>query len=257
MAKENKGGCGRGCLGCFGVLLLGVIAFFVIGLFLPAGWDVSRTITIDAPAERVHAHVSKLSDWPNWTTWNTTKYPSLKYSYEGPESGVGAISTWTEDQMGGGRLEITESDPKKGISYVMQFEGYDSTMEGSINYISDGEQTAVTWSGNGELGNNPMMRWMGLMFNSQIGKDYDTGLENLKTLVESEQADSPPVAAPDEPTPDEPTPDEPAPDEPAPDEPAPADPDPAEPAPEDSSTPADPATVDSVSIEDDSDSTAP
>ena len=35
-------------------------------------------------------------------------------------------------------------------------------------------------------GNNPMMRWMGLMFDKWVGADYETGLASLKELAEKE-----------------------------------------------------------------------
>jgi len=31
---------------------------------------------------------------------------------------------------------------------------------------------------------NPMGRWMGLMMDGWVGPDYETGLSNLKSLVE-------------------------------------------------------------------------
>ena len=46
------------------------------------------------------------------------------------------------------------------------------------------EGTKITWGFDSDLGMNPIARWMGLMFDSWIGADYETGLANLKNLVE-------------------------------------------------------------------------
>src|SRR5690606_16939708 len=43
----------------------------------------------------------------------------------------------------------------------------------------------VTWSMQADMGNNPIGRWMGLMMDSIVGADYETGLASLKKLVES------------------------------------------------------------------------
>ena len=48
----------------------------------------------------------------------------------------------------------------------------------------DGDGYRLTWSDEGDLGMNPMNRWVGLFLDKLIGKDFETGLVNLKKLVE-------------------------------------------------------------------------
>ena len=48
-----------------------------------------------------------------------------------------------------------------------------------------GAGTKVTWGFNTDVGANPFMRWMGLMFDRWVGADYEDGLGRLKKLVES------------------------------------------------------------------------
>ena len=47
-----------------------------------------------------------------------------------------------------------------------------------------GSGTRVTWGFTSNLGSNPVMRWMGLMFDRWIGPDYEQGLANLKKVAE-------------------------------------------------------------------------
>jgi hypothetical protein len=42
----------------------------------------------------------------------------------------------------------------------------------------------LVWSDEGDLGLNPINRWFGLMLDKFIGTDFETGLANLKKLVE-------------------------------------------------------------------------
>ena len=51
---------------------------------------------------------------------------------------------------------------------------------------------AVWWKLLGNLGFNPVARYMGLMFNDWVGADYEKGLAKLKRVVES----APPAGQP-------------------------------------------------------------
>ena len=44
--------------------------------------------------------------------------------------------------------------------------------------------TQVTWTMNGDMGANPLYRWMGLFMDKMVGPDFDAGLANLKALAE-------------------------------------------------------------------------
>ena len=48
----------------------------------------------------------------------------------------------------------------------------------------DGKATRVTWTMNGDMGGNPVYRWMGLFMDKMVGPDFDAGLANLKALAE-------------------------------------------------------------------------
>lgn len=48
------------------------------------------------------------------------------------------------------------------------------------------EGTRVAWDLDSDMGAGPLGRWMGLMMDRWVGGDYEAGLANLKTLVESQ-----------------------------------------------------------------------
>lgn len=167
-----------------GVLLLMLIA---IGLLLPSNYRVVRSTVIDADAMEIYNQVARLRTWADWTTWTTEEYPTLKYSYEGPDSGVGAVQSWTDEEMGGGRLEVTSATVGKSIAYEMRFDGYDEPMLGEFTFESTDDGTTVTWIAHGELGFNPISRYFGTMFDSMIGADFQQGLDNLKERMETRE----------------------------------------------------------------------
>ncbi|MCA9077555.1 MAG: SRPBCC family protein [Planctomycetaceae bacterium] len=175
-------------------LVMAIVGLLVVALLisflLPSTYTVTRSIVIDAPPAEIHPYIETLNQWPEWTTWNTERFPELVYSYEGPEAGVGAIQKWTDPEMGSGRLEITESSEADGIRFTLLFEQSPEPLTGSIVYAAtDGGGTRVTWIGNGDVGSNPVARYFGLMMDSMIGVDYEAGLCKLKILVEAPHAE--------------------------------------------------------------------
>jgi hypothetical protein len=54
----------------------------------------------------------------------------------------------------------------------------------AFDLVETDGKTTVTWGFTTDMGNSPMGRWMGLMMDSWVGGDYETGLTNLKSLVE-------------------------------------------------------------------------
>ena len=55
-------------------------------------YTVTRTTTIDAPAERVHALVDDFHEWPQWSPWEDLD-PQMRRTYSGAEAGIGCGRT--------------------------------------------------------------------------------------------------------------------------------------------------------------------
>ena len=45
--------------------------------------------------------------------------------------------------------------------------------------------TLVSWSFLGDMGNNPVARWIGLMMDSILGPQLESGLNNMKEYLEN------------------------------------------------------------------------
>ncbi len=81
-------------------------------------------------------------------------------------------------------MTLTSAEPDRRIGYKLFFPDFNSTATGAMTFdpISP-NSTRVTWTNQGELGNNPMMRWMGLAMDRMVGNDFAAGLANLKALA--------------------------------------------------------------------------
>ena len=108
----------------------------------------------------------------------------MQIVYSGPESGKGAKWTWTSKSEGKGEMTLTDADPDHKLDYALYFPDYDSRASGAITFDAiTPSTTRVTWTNDGDLGNNPFMRWMGLAMDRMVGNDFATGLANLKALA--------------------------------------------------------------------------
>ena len=166
------------------LVLVGVVA--VIGLFVDPAFTVERSITISAAAEKISPLIESPRKWQEWTAWTKESFPEMETTYEGPETGVGAKSVWTDPKSMNGNMTITAVDSGKRIDYELNFDGFPTSTGYFEIGAADGGQR-VTWRLDGTLSQNPFARLIGSFFvDSGIGGDFEKGLAKLKQLAESE-----------------------------------------------------------------------
>ncbi len=163
------------------VLLIAVL--FAGGLFLSPKFSVGRSLTISAPPEKVFALVASPRQWKQWSVWNQ-RDPAMDIRYEGPESGAGAKWIWKSKSQGDGAMTFTQAEAPRRVAYELYFPDFGTTSTGSIDLAPDGTNTRVSWTMNGDMGNNPVFRWMALFMDKMVGKDFEQSLATLKTVAE-------------------------------------------------------------------------
>ncbi|MFM9864405.1 MAG: SRPBCC family protein [Micropepsaceae bacterium] len=169
-------------------ILIGLVvlaALVVGGAYLtPQNAHVERSTIMAATPEEVFSVVNDLSRFNEWSPWAKLD-PNAKYTMDGAPSGVGAKMSWTsaDANVGNGSQEIIESEQFSLVKTKLDF-GDQGTAFGTLTFAPAEGGTKVTWAFDSDLGMNPIARYMGLMFDSWIGKDYESGLANLKAIVE-------------------------------------------------------------------------
>jgi effector-binding domain-containing protein len=145
---------------------------------------VERSAVVQAPPATVFAQIDGYRTFNKWSPWYAID-PNAKYSIEGPETGVGAKMSWTGDPktVGSGSQEIVESVPYERVKTRLDFGG-EGTAEAIFTLTPESGGTKVVWGLDTDMGASPIGRYFGLMMDSMVGKDYDKGLERLKTLAE-------------------------------------------------------------------------
>jgi len=168
------------------VVLIAAVLVFVATR--PNTFRVQRSTSIKASPERLFALINDLPSHGAWSPWEK-KDPEMKRTYSGPSSGKGATYEWDGNRnIGKGRMEITESSPPSKVTlkldFIKPFEGHNVA-----EFILDakGDATDVTWAMYGP--NTYISKVMSLFFSidNMIGKEFETGLANLKSLTETEK----------------------------------------------------------------------
>ena len=164
---------------------LAVLAVVLVGggLLLPRPYHVERQIQVAATPDRVFALVAEPAQWKRWTVWNR-RDPAMAITYFGPASGAGAGWEWTSPSEGNGRMTLTQVQAPNRVGYDLYFPDWDDTTRGELRMEAQEGGTRVTWTMDGQMGFNPLMRWMGLLMDRMVGPDFAAGLAALKPLAE-------------------------------------------------------------------------
>jgi hypothetical protein len=172
----------RALIACMMLFLVTVAALFIAGLFLPDYIEVQRVVKVNASRERLHPLLHDLERWHEWTAWGEANEP-IVLKYSDPSAGVGAWYSWRGEAIGAGRIEITASDPTKGVWYDMTFDLDPDPMKGALRYLSDGEDLELEWSLRGDL-NGPLERALGPILAWRVEADFDKNLTALTKLLD-------------------------------------------------------------------------
>jgi uncharacterized protein YndB with AHSA1/START domain len=159
----------------------------IVSLFVKKEYEVEREIIIDKPKEEVFDYVKFLKNQDNYSKWATMD-PDMKKTYSGTDGTVGFVSAWESDNkdVGIGEQEIKKITEGERIDFELRFfEPFESTSPAYMTTKSMSEnQTKVKWGFNGHM-DYPMNIMMLFMdFEKLIGDDLNTGLKNLKSVLE-------------------------------------------------------------------------
>jgi hypothetical protein len=164
------------------VLIAGVLIFATTK---PDTFSVQRSATIKAPPEKIFAVLNDFHRWTEWSPWEKLD-PAMKRTLGGPASGKGATYAWEgNNKAGAGRMEIIDSTPasKVGIQldFIKPFEGHNIA---EFTLVPQGDATQVNWAMRGPTPFISKLMQVFVSMDTMIGKDFEEGLANLKTLAE-------------------------------------------------------------------------
>jgi len=156
----------------------------------PDTFSVERTASIKAAPETIFAQLNDFRSWGNWSPWEKLD-PALQRTYSGAAIGTGAVYAWKgNSDVGAGRMEILESSPAAKLNIKLNFtEPFEAQSASEFTLTPEGDATKITWAMHGP--NQFLGKVMSIFvdMDNHIGKDFETGLANLKTIAESGKQD--------------------------------------------------------------------
>lgn len=173
----------------FFVIVIVIAALLIVALFAKKNYAVEKEIVINKPRQEVFDYIKLLKNQNNYSKWATMD-PGMKKEYTGTDGTVGFISAWDSEKkdVGKGAQEIKKITDGERIDYELRFiKPFESTEQ---TYMAtdavSANQTKVRWGFNGRM-NYPMnLMLLGMNMEKMVGDDLQTGLVNLKTILEKQ-----------------------------------------------------------------------
>jgi uncharacterized protein YndB with AHSA1/START domain len=172
-------------------ILLGIVAFVAIllvaALFVKGDYKVEREITINKPKQQVFEYVKLLKNQDNFSKWAGMD-PNMKKEYKGVDGAPGFVSAWDSDNkdVGKGEQEIKSIKEGERIDYELRFiKPMESTEAAYITTEPVSEtQTKVKWGFSGKMTYPTNLMCLFMDMDKMVGPDFETGLGNLKNILE-------------------------------------------------------------------------
>jgi carbon monoxide dehydrogenase subunit G len=174
----------------FKKILLGLVAviavILIVGAFQSGTYRVERSVTIAAPAAEIFPRINDVHRLQEWSPWVKLD-PNAKMTFDGPASGVGAGFAWAGNSaVGEGRETITTSTPNEHVQLKLEFiQPMADIATTDFHLQSAGAGTQVTWSIAGHKNYITKVMCLFVGMDKLIGGDFERGLANLKSQVES------------------------------------------------------------------------
>ncbi len=167
------------------IIAIVIIAFLVIASMRPSTFSLQRSINVNATPEKIFPHLNDFKNWGAWSPWEKMD-PELKRGFSGSASGKGAHYSWIGNKkVGEGNMEITRSIPSSNIELNLNFlKPFKASNVTEFKITQNGNTSNVNWEMRGPL--NLFMKIMHMFMNmdKMVGKDFEAGLANLKSIVE-------------------------------------------------------------------------
>jgi len=167
------------------VLAIAIAAVLVLAATKPDKFSVQRGAIMKTPPERVFSLINDFHQWGTWSPWEN-KDPAMKRTYSGAESGKGAVYAWDGNKnVGSGRMEILDaSSPSKIVIKLDFFKPFEGHNTAEFTMLPQGDATTVTWLMHGPAPFMSKVMQVFMDLDKMIGRDFEAGLANLKTLTE-------------------------------------------------------------------------
>jgi len=168
----------------FLVIVALIILLVIIAFLLPGTYHIVRSTVIRSDKAVIYDLTSNLNKWDVWTPWTKQIDSTAIFELVGPDGQVGTLRKWDGKVIGNGQMSLTELIPGQLVGYDLSFQHGKYNSKGKLIIESAGDSCKVSWTDEGDLGYNPINRYMGLFMGKMLAPDFDKGLAKLKKIAE-------------------------------------------------------------------------
>ncbi|MCE3228668.1 MAG: hypothetical protein K0S32_3219 [Bacteroidetes bacterium] len=169
------------------LIIIGSIIAVILLMALLIGNKVNleRTVIINKPKQQVFDYVRHVKNHDNFSVWHMMD-PDMKKEYNGTDGQVGFVYAWDSSKqknVGAGEQEI-KNITSDTIEFELRFKRpMEDTAHAKMVIIdAEGNKTKLTWGFYSTM-KFPMNLMKPLMM-GMLGKSLDSGLQNLKNVME-------------------------------------------------------------------------
>jgi uncharacterized protein YndB with AHSA1/START domain len=168
------------------VVVVAIGAVLAFAATRPGEFSVQRSISIKAEPTKIYPLLVDFRQWPAWSPWEKLD-PTMKRTLSGPASGRGAVYAWEgSSKVGAGRMEIKEANAPSTVliqlDFLKPFEAH-NVADFTLAPRPDAT-TEVFWEMRGPTPFVSKLMSVFVDMDKMIGKDFETGLANLKAVAE-------------------------------------------------------------------------
>ncbi len=166
-------------------ILMAFIAIVLIGgvlMLLKKEVKVTRSITIDAPIEKVSEQITHFKNFVKWSPWADID-PKMEKIFSGEDGKVGAKYAWSgNDEVGIGSQEMVSISKERIVTKLVFEKPFESESEVYYELSEQENKTNINWGYKGEMA---MLMTLFIDMDDMLGTMYEKGLANLKSVCEN------------------------------------------------------------------------
>jgi hypothetical protein len=170
-------------------IFVGIIGFFAlifgVSLLFPKTYKIERSTVINLPVYQSFAYMNTIQNWQDWSPWNSDLDSTMQSFYSKNPTGTGATQYFRGDLVGVGTFRIEESVLNEKIHYKLSINEGTMESEATFYFKPIGSKTQLSWVDEGDVGYNPLFRFLLPSKVSDTEKGFEEGLIAIKKGAEN------------------------------------------------------------------------
>ncbi|MFN4083336.1 MAG: hypothetical protein ACK4K9_06855 [Bacteroidia bacterium] len=172
-------------------IFISIIGFFaivfIVSLFFPRTYHIKSSVIIGKPVSYTFDYLNTITNWNDWSPWNKDLDSTLTSFYSPVKKGNGATQYFNGKNLGHGSFIIRNSIKDSLISYSFKLHFKEADfISGATFYFEPSENnTLLHWVDTGDVGYNPLLRFMLPSKINSTKESFNEGLQMIKKAAET------------------------------------------------------------------------